>query len=176
MLETQPYYPHRKQFIIAPVIHQIGDDWQAIKLGDNHILSHCPDLRVEHLVDGHGDRRYLIGNAFECDRSRPPTAESLIRGAEYEAAALTYSWAGRWALIDSTMVLSDASGLLGLVYIWDSNGRLVITSSLALMQMLIPDCEPYKRMLAWNGMSWFPLPNSRLHGVVTSSLRIDQPG
>jgi hypothetical protein len=63
------------------------------------------------------------------------------------------------------MILPDASGLLGLFYTWDSSGRLVVTSSLALMQKLIPSCEPYRRKLAWHGMSWFPLPNSRLQGV-----------
>ena len=163
--DTPSYHPHRRQFIIAPVFHPIGDDWRAIELSDSHVLSHCPDLRVENLVDGQGTGKYLIGNAFECDKSHPPTAESLVGSSGCEAEALTYSWAGRWALIDPKMVLPDASGLLGLFYTWDSSGRLIITSSLALMQNLIPSCAPYKRKLSWYGMSWFPLPNSRLQGV-----------
>jgi hypothetical protein len=165
MYETPSYNPHRRQFIIAPVFHPIGDGWQAVELGDGHVLSYCPDLCVEGLLDGQGAEKYLIGSAFECDRSQPSIAESVLRSRGCEAATLTYSWAGRWALVDKKIVLADASGLLGIFYAWDTGRRLVITSSLALMQMLIPGRNPYKRKLTRHGMNWFPLPNSRLQGV-----------
>lgn len=156
---------HRRQFVFSdiPIVRPAG--WCSISLGDGFFLHHCPWLNVRTAVDSSGQQWALLGHAFEVTAvsSHDPVA-SIIRSRTQDVPALVEAWSGRWLLLCSSALITDAAALLG-VYILEDDRGVFISSSLALLSQLTSTSIRDSRVLGWYGFNWFPGPLCKLAGV-----------
>lgn len=157
---------HRRQFFFSNANLEIPKGWETTSLGDGFMLHHCPWLNVHTVTDESGQQWGLLGHAFDIqeDSYRAPIA-AIGKSCTKDVPALVSTWSGRWVLISSSMVITDAAALLG-IYVLENERGVFISSSLALLSQLFE--KPIirdKRILGWYGINWFPGPLSRLAGV-----------
>lgn len=155
---------HRRQFLFSNSSLKIPKGWKSIGLGDGFVLHHCPWLNVLTVTDESGQQWGLLGHVFDIRENRDPVA-AIGKSCTANVPALVSTWSGRWVLISSSMVITDAAALLGIYVLEDERG-IFISSSLALLSQLFErPAVRDKRVLGWYGVNWFPGPLSRLAGV-----------
>jgi hypothetical protein len=155
---------HQRQFIIGPEPLKVYPDWQFEKVQGGGILSHCPKLPVQTVVSRDGSEYILIGLAVQTDASRPSPVEELAKSPAC-AADLTFSWAGRWALVANGTLQTDATGMLGCLYTGNGTGQPKVSSSAALLRT--PQTEAFDdRVLGHGvGVEWYVAPFTRYKGI-----------
>ena len=158
---------HRRQFLLAPHPVDLGPDWRHETLAGRY-FHYDRDLPIARATDAEGADWVLLGRAIETDRSH--SALDAIAGAKTsELSGLTHSWTGRWLLIGTDLILTDACGLLGCLYARDRMGALWISSSPALLAQHAfsnaPEIGDDRTLLHERGISWFPPPRTRYSGI-----------
>lgn len=160
---------HRKQFVIGPDVFPERDDWRCRSIGPNVSLSHCPELRVDHVGDADGARWALLGFAVETDESSGEPRSQIARTPTVGVPMLYESWAGRWVLVGGGQLHMDAGGLLGCFYGRDAEDRIWISSSPALLRQILAstlDLSADPRQLRYRrGLYWFTPPRSRFENM-----------
>jgi hypothetical protein len=158
--------PHRRQFIIGPAPVAVDDRWTSTAIGGGLYLSHQQALPVAVVRDRDGGAWYLLGIAVQADPARGTPVEAIATARSTEMGALTATWAGRWVLIGDGTVRTDAGGLMGCFYGRDPcEGKLLVSSSAALVRQQIGSGEPSLPLRYEVGMDWYPPPASRFAGV-----------
>jgi hypothetical protein len=139
-------------------------DWQFESVRGIGILSHCPKLPVQKVVSPDGGEYILIGVAVQTDASRPSPIEELATSPASESD-LTYSWAGRWALIANGTLQTDAAGMLGCLYTGTGARQPKVSSSAALLRT--PQTRIFDdRVLGHEvGVEWYVAPLTRYEGI-----------
>jgi len=164
--------PHRRQFVVGAEPVVCGEGWQSVELGPSCVLSHCPALPVESVMDTDGVFWHLVGRAVQTDPDRPDPADEIGSTTTADVPGLYSSWASRWILIGDGELHMDASGMLGCYYLTDrgssSRESPWISSSPALLPKLSPSRVGRKdpRKLVYRlGIEWFPPPRSQYAGM-----------
>lgn len=106
----------------------------------------------------------LLGNAFCADVVGKRAEEDIGALAGTDTLSLTRWWTGRWVLITEGELISDASGLMNVLYGWQK-ADWIISSSPALLAVLLR--ADAKEQVKSTGISWRILPGSILPGVKT---------
>jgi hypothetical protein len=157
---------HRRQFVIGPAPVLVDADWTSVTLLEGLHLSHHHALPVATVQDRDGGDWHLLGIAVQTDPARAAPTEEVATARRDEVAALTSSWAGRWLLLGDGILRTDACGLLGCFYAQNpSDGKLVVSSSAALISDLVGADVPSPPLRHAVGMDWYPPPASRFAGM-----------
>ncbi len=168
----------RRQFLIGPEPVRVRADWVNRQLGPRAWISHCPQLRVAWGHDGDGRGWGIVGVAVQTSPGAPDPIEQIGATSTGAIPEATHGWAGRWVLVDAERVYPDAAATLG-CYVRIVDARAWISSSAGLLsevpEPLTGPRDP--RRLQPEGMTWYPLPGSRLPGIrrllPSQALRID---
>lgn len=99
---------------------------------DYYVYCH-KELKFFLLENANNKKVLLLGNAFCTDVIGKNPNDDIKNWDGKNIRKLTSSWVGRWALLTSEEIVSDACSSMGLYYYVDENGW-TITSSLATMQ------------------------------------------
>jgi hypothetical protein len=156
---------HRRQFVIGSEAFRPYADWHCRQLNTSTWISYCPELRASWTNDADGVPWVLLGLAMETLESRPEPPSQIAQTASADIPELYPSWAGRWVLIGRDRVHMDASGLLGCFYGTTPDGKIWVSSSPALLAMILsPETDP-RQLRYQQGLSWFTPPYSRFVGI-----------
>ena len=159
---------HRRQFFISRFGIPI-DGWCHHDLENKFILSVCPELSVQHVRTSERQSVWLLGDPVQGDPHQPEPSEALRLRPWADVVSVTYSWAGRWALLSDSTILVDAGGLMPVFFVDGKAGEptgSMISSSLALLSKQNARLSAYERNIRWGrGIDWYPPPLSRLKGV-----------
>ena len=140
------------------------ETWTSIAIGEGVHLSFQEALPVTHVRDRDGIDWYLLGIALQSDPDRPSPPDEIASVRSDEVDALTATWSGRWGLIGRGLLRPDAC-LFGCYYGLDPNGRLLASSSPALLRALLPGGDESPVLDAHIGMDWYPPPSSRFSNI-----------
>lgn len=156
---------HRRQFVFSNARIDVPKGWFSVGLDNGFFLYHSPWLNLTTAIDASGQRWALLGHAFEVVAEPPhdPIA-SIIRSRTDDVPALVKTWSGRWLLISSSALITDAGGLLG-VYVLEDDKGIFVSGSLALLSQLTFTPVRDFRIFGWYGFNWFPGPLCKLDGV-----------
>ena len=155
---------HRRQFVIGPAPVAPDETWASTELGEGVHLSFQEALPVMHVRDRDGTDWYLLGIALQSDPNRPSPLDEITAAGSNEVDALATTWSGRWGLIGRGVLRPDAC-LFGCYYGRDPEGRLLVSSSPALLRALLPGGDESPVLDAHVGMDWYPPPASRFSNV-----------
>ena len=158
---------HRRQFWIGPASEapSLGG-WVHRSLPQGRCLVHDPDLRVAEARAQDGSAWWLLGLAVQTDQTRAEPTEE-IRGAPTGSAvvACTPTWVGRWVLIGSDVLYTDASALLSCYYrpAHLADGVCVSSSAALLIAPIAPTVSAATNppITYRVGMDWYPMPWAR---------------
>jgi hypothetical protein len=175
---------HRRQFVLGPGPWREYPDWAVLQLPGCGVLSFCPTLPVQLVVDAGGKAWALLGVALQSDPARADPGAEIAATPTPMVPRLGTSWSGRWALIGNGRVYPDAAGLLG-CYFWNqpTGGRSAacwVSSSPALLGRAAAEHGSSWRLhpLAHErGLDWFPPPwsSSSAVGRLLPSQLLDLP-
>ena len=156
---------HQRQFIIGPEPLAADESWTSTAIGDDLHLSHQQALPVAEVRDRDGAVWHLLGLAVQSDPKRATPLEEIASTQTTEIDALTSTWSGRWALLGEGVLRTDVC-LFGCYYARDPrSGRLLASSSAALLQRQL-GADAAAPPLAYRvGMEWYPPPASRFEGI-----------
>jgi hypothetical protein len=143
----------------------VEQEWKSVAIGEGFHLSHHQALPVATLGDRDGGVWHLLGIAVQTNPVRAAPLEEIAIARSDEVQALPCTWSGRWILIGGGALRTDASGLLGCFYAPNSNGKLVVSSSAALLCDQVGGGDPSPPLHYKTGMEWYPLPASRFAGI-----------
>lgn len=120
----------RRQFLITnrPTAY---DGFRSLAMNGAWLVHH-EDLRITPLTDADGCPWLLLGDAYCVDQPGRTPAEALSRTQTSDIGDAYYYWTGRWLLIGSGQIHSDASGLIALHYIVDGE-RWAVSPSLHVL-------------------------------------------
>jgi hypothetical protein len=155
---------HRRQFVIGPEPVAPDETWASIAIGEGVHLSFQEALPVTQVRDREGADWSLLGIALQSDPNRPSPPDEIASVRSHEVDALTATWSGRWGLIGRGVLRPDAC-LFGCYYGRDPEGRLLASSSPALLRALLPGGDESPVLDAHIGMDWYPPPASRFSNI-----------
>ncbi len=157
---------HRRQFVVGPRPHLVGDDWMAIDIGHGLWLSHCPDLRLAALRDRGGQRWWLLGLATQTRVDRPDPAQQLSETETTSVPEAYEGWAGRWWLVGGGRIHLDAGAQLGCYWTATGDGAIWASSSPAVIAALPGVGDSRSLELTYErGLSWVAPPLGRRQGI-----------
>jgi hypothetical protein len=157
---------HRRQFVIGPDPVLVDDGWTSTPVGNGLLLSHDRALPVETARDRQGGAWHLLGIAVQSDPDRASPLTEIASAPPHEIEGLSSAWSGRWALLGRETLRTDACGLLGCFYgRRTSDGRLLASSSPALMRDWVREGAASPPVRHERGMDWYPPPASRFPGI-----------
>ena len=156
---------HRRQFFLGPAPLLVDESWTSVALEDGFHFSYQQALRVAEIRDREGVVWRLLGTALQSDPERAAPLEEIGAAPTDEVEDLTATWSGRWALLGRGVLRPDAC-LFSCYYARDpESGRLLASSSPALLQQYV-GAAPASPPLAYQvGMEWYPPPASRFDGI-----------
>ena len=144
----------------------VDDSWVSVALGDDRHLSYHEALPVAVVQDRDGATWYLLGIVVQADPGREAPLVEIAGARTHEVDALPSTWSGRWALVGSDRLRTDAGSLLGCFYAREpGDGALWVSSSPGLVRDLIGTGEPSPPLVHEGGMDWYPPPASRFAGI-----------
>ncbi|HHP7229767.1 MAG TPA: hypothetical protein ACFCUY_02785 [Xenococcaceae cyanobacterium] len=153
--------PHRRQFVIGSAPFQPYPNWCCRQINAATWLSYCPDLRITWGTDSDGITWILLGLAIETTTNIAPM-QHIAQLSSQEVVNSYCNWAGRWLLIGNGQIHLDANGLLGCFYGVDTQAKLWISSSPALLAaILAPVTSDTRSLIYGRGISWYTPPRSR---------------
>jgi hypothetical protein len=156
---------HRRQFVIGPAPVLVDEDWTSAAITEGVHLSYHQALPVAETRDRDGRVWYLLGIAMQTDPARAAPSEEIATVRSGEVDALPFTWSGRWALVGGGALRTDAA-LFGCFYARDSrDGKLLMSSSAALLHDLLGEGDPSPPLRYRVGMEWYPPPASRFAGI-----------
>ena len=155
---------HRRQFALGSAPVAVDSSWVSVAIGDGSYLSYSRALPVAVARDRDGCVWYLLGLVVETDPTKPRPPEQIATASTGEVDTLHSTWCGRWALVGGGALRTDASGLLGCFYGRDRDGKLLVSSSAALLHAQLGG-SPSPPLRHGVGMDWYPPPASRFSGV-----------
>jgi len=156
---------HRRQFVIGSAAFRPYSDWHCHQLNSSTWVSYCPELRASWTKSADGVPWVLLGLAVETLESRPEPPLQIAQTPSAGIPELYPSWAGRWVLIGGNGVHMDASGLLGCFYGTTPDGKIWVSSSPALLAMILSPDTDSRQLRYEQGFSWFTPPYSRFVGI-----------
>ncbi len=157
---------HRRQLVVGPQEHHLGNDWISADLDRGLVLSHCPELPVVRQRDADGVEWLLIGLAVQTRSDRPPPVDDLAGTPTSGVPAAYEGWAGRWILIGQGELHLDAAGQLGCHWLIDQGGRTWASTSPAAVAELGADRPHHRRDLRYErGLSWVVPPVGTVEGA-----------
>lgn len=154
---------HRKQFIISEnYIYKRNIKNECIN--NSMYLSYHKDLNIKIAYSSDNEKSYILGHAFQIDPERESPELEVYKYDSIEECIRT--WAGRYILIYKNKLYLDTCGTLGCFYSKDDNGRVLISSSISLLNELKNQgkmsCDPIKHA---QGMDWYPGPMTNSNGI-----------
>jgi hypothetical protein len=157
---------HRRQFVVGPEPALLDATWESLEMGHGQHLSWQRSLPVTATTDRDGTVWHLLGIAVQTDPSRRTPVGEIAAGRSDEIEGLSSAWSGRWVLIGRGILVTDAGGTLGCLYARRSgDGKLVISSSAALVGGKVRSIDAAPPLRHGVGMDWYPAPASRFTGV-----------
>lgn len=157
---------HRRQFVIGPAPFLVDEEWTSAPIGEGFHLSYHQALPVAAARDRDGGVWYLLGIAVQTDPKRRAPLDEIASARPQEVDALTSTWAGRWGLFGGGSLRADSGALLSCFYSRSSHeGRLLVSSSAALLETLVDGGDPSPPLRYEVGMDWYPAPASRFAGI-----------
>ncbi len=144
----------------------VDDSWTSVGLDEGLHLSHHQALPVAVSQDRDGGVWHLLGIAVQTDPAGATPLEEIATARSDEVDALTFTWSGRWILVGGGTLRSDAGGLFACFYARNpGDGRLLVSSSPALLHDQLGKCEGSPPLRYQTGMEWYPPPASRFAGI-----------
>jgi hypothetical protein len=137
-----------------------------LQLGQLH-LSHCPELRVNPLVDAQGTPWLLLGVAIDVSRGQLVSQENgycRLDASTDRVRTLVRNWSGRWLLLSANAIICDAAALLGVFYV-GAGADFFASSSSALVGAHCQNDLLDTRIPGWHGLDWFPPPLTKYRNV-----------
>lgn len=161
----EPPRPNRRQFILSGRAIQVSG-WRHLRVGSLH-LCHCPELKVNPIVDAQGIVWYLLGTAIDLGRAKLVSPADQYHSQDAGAGcmrAVACDWSGRWVLFSERALFADAATLLG-VYYSGKGAEFIASSSSALIGSL--GCAEVRdtRVPGWQGLDWYPPPLTKYRAV-----------
>lgn len=148
--------------MIGPTPVSVDESWTSLPIGEGLHLSHHQALPVVEARDLDGGLWYLLGIALQTDPARAAPLEEITTARPHEVDALSSSWSGRWVLVGGGTLRTDATALLNCFYARNaSDGKLLVSSSAALLHDQIDGGEASPPLHYGVGMQWYPPPASR---------------
>jgi hypothetical protein len=163
--KANQYRAHRRQFVIGPAPILVDDEWTSTPIGKGFHLSHHQALPVATFRDRDGGCWYLLGIAVQTDPTKAAPPEEISMARSDEVDALPCTWSGRWVLVGGGVLRTDAGGLFGCFYARSTDGKLVMSSSTAILRDQIGEGDPSPPLHYRTGMEWYPPPASRFAGI-----------
>lgn len=156
---------HQRQFVFSNARIEAPKGWISIDLRDGFFLHHCPLLNVASAIDNLGRTWILVGHAFNIlDDSLQEPLAGMASFNPSDIFGVVENWSGRWLLLCSSAVITDAAALLG-TYVAERDNDVYVSSSLALLSQLTGARIRDRRVIGWHGFNWYPGPLCKLEGV-----------
>lgn len=149
MQDNSTFVVHQRQFVIARQVVSLGEDWDYRALPEGYFLSFQKALAVQTYGDVPTQSgKYVLGRRFLSEHGSSPN--------------LGHTDTGRFCVVDWPYVMSDAAGLMGLLFSTGS-AETICTSSPALAVQIsgasIRNWQPKR-----TGVNWTPAPGTRVVG------------
>lgn len=108
-------------------------------------------------------REYLLlGQAYCTDQFPKEPIDDLNCFKGESLVSVSKNWTGRWVLIIKDKLITDSTGLMSVFY-WSCGERWIISSSLALISLLLS--QPITSSVQTTGLDWHLLPETIMPNV-----------
>lgn len=138
-------------------------DWFVVSL-DRCYLYYQKDLTLVSVKDKCGKLWFLLGLAFCSDEQNKNATADIENAKTEDIKEISLNWAGRFAVLNSEELFTDAASLMGVFYYSDSK-NWIISSSLNIISLLTDTTAEYKTAIH-NFCKSFPAPYTPLKNVM----------
>ena len=134
---------------------------QEILLGEKYLYIDR-NLNIVQCKTSDKKEVYILGNAFCTDKKDKCPEKDVSLYEEKDLSEATRFWTGRWVIITSNMLLTDACSLMSAFYT-ENEGNFYISSSIALISNVLN--KPIETSFSNIGLTWQLLPRTIIPDV-----------